>query len=136
MAGLGSGGAYGLRFGRPGKTGLLAAAGGSAAVLVLLALFLSAGGPEIFPYLFLFAFGALAGWTFVMATRLFLAESPRPGKAYGVDLLASFLGIILASAFIIPLAGIPRLVLGLAVLNGAGFLYVLAVPGGSGPRRG
>jgi spermidine synthase len=80
---------------------------------------------EGLPFAFLFAFGALAGYLFVTANRLFLQEMRSPGAAYGIDLIGSFLGIILASSFVIPLFGIPALLHRLAALNGIGLLFML-----------
>jgi hypothetical protein len=57
-----------------------------------------------------------------------MRETPHPGLAYGVDLLASFAGVILASALVIPLYGIPALILRLVILNALSFAYVLFSP--------
>ena len=61
-------------------------------------------------------------------TGICCENRPTRASAYGVDLLASFAGVILASALIIPLFGIPALILRLALLNALCFVYVLALP--------
>jgi spermidine synthase len=136
MAGLFAGSLAGRGRKRPAETDLAAILAASAGLLVLGQIMVERPGPEIVPFLFLFAFGALAGYLFVEANRLFLEENRHPGMGYGVDLLGSFLSVILASSFVIPLLGIPRLLGRLAVLNILGCLFVLAVavrqPGRSG----
>ena len=89
---------------------------------------LSGAGGEFPSFAILFGFGALGGYLFVEANRHLLRERPHPGLGYGVDLLASFAGVILASGLIIPLCGIPALVLRLTLLNAACFLFLLACP--------
>jgi len=138
MAGLAAGSFAGLR--QKGQSpGGLAAVQGALAVVILLVLEMAVSrGSEALPFLALAAVGALSGYLFVAGNRLFLKEVPRPGTGYGIDLLASFAGVILASSFIIPLFGIPLLLGRLAALNILGFLFTLAlaaVPAGPGPGR-
>lgn len=73
-------------------------------------------------------FGVLGGYLFVTANRRLVAEVPHPGLAYGVDLLASFAGVLLASILVIPLFGIPTLLLRLTILNALSFLYLVSSP--------
>jgi len=126
MAGLAAGSFAGLKRKRPGGPDLAVAQAGFAALLFLGVKMVEKPGPEALPFLLLLAFGGLTGYLFVVANRLYLKENPRPGMGYGVDLLGSFVGVILASAFVIPLLGIPRLLARLALLSLFGFLYVLA----------
>ncbi|MBE0712877.1 MAG: methyltransferase [Candidatus Aminicenantes bacterium] len=97
-------------------------------VLTLLAALksLSGSGGEIVPFALLLAFGALAGYLFVCANGLLLRERPHLGLGYGVDLLASFVGVVLASAVIIPLWGLPAVLLRLTILNAICLAYLLA----------
>jgi spermidine synthase len=72
----------------------------------------------------LLVFGVLSGNLFVTANILFITSRKDLGTGYGLDLLGSFLGALAASAFLIPLAGLPitaSLVLALNVLT-LGFL--------------
>ena len=102
---------------------------GTFIVLLLLTYRSLAGtGGEAAPFALLLGFGVLGGYLFVSANRLLLLETAHPGLGYGVDLLASFAGVILASGLIIPLFGIPALILRLALLNALCFLYLLAAP--------
>jgi spermidine synthase len=80
--------------------------------------------PQAALFGFLLVFGILSGSLFVSANRLFIKSRKNLGTGYGLDLLGSFLGALAASAFLIPLAGLPLtagLVLGLNVLA-LGFL--------------
>jgi spermidine synthase len=126
MAGLFLGSLAGLGRKRLGGGDLAVAQGGLVGLL-----FLTGGtasrAPEIVSFLILGAFGALGGYLFVAANRLYLRESPHPGMGYGIDLVGSFLGVLLASSIIIPLLGIPLLLSRLAVLNILGFLFVLTL---------
>jgi spermidine synthase len=127
MAGLFAGSTAGRWKKRPGETDLAATLAASAGLLLLGQIMVERPGPEILPFLFLFAFGALGGFLFVNANRLYLEKVRHPGMGYGIDLLGSFLSVILASSIVIPLLGIPRLLGRLAVLNVLGCLFVLAV---------
>ena len=102
----------------------------AAFVLLLLLTYrsLSGAGGEAAPFALLLGFGVVGGYLFVAANRRLLPVSAHPGLAYGVDLLASFTGVILASGLIIPLFGIPALILRLTLLNALCFIYLLAAP--------
>jgi len=127
MAGLFAGSTAGRRKKRSTETDLAATLAASAGLLLLGQVIVERPGPEIIPFLFLFAFGALGGFLFVAANRLYLERERHPGMGYGMDLLGSFLSVILASSFVIPLLGIPRLLGRLAALNVLGCLFVLVV---------
>ena len=81
-----------------------------AGLCLLLAALLAALGthpPQVIFFAAMLAFGSLSGSLFICANKL-LIKSPRDlGKGYGLDLLGSFLGALAASAFLIPLAGLP-----------------------------
>jgi spermidine synthase len=102
----------------------------AAFVLLLLITFasLSGAGGEPVPFALLSCFGALGGFLFVSANRLLLHETSHLGLGYGVDLLASFIGVILASALVIPLFGVPAIILRLTLLNALCFAYLLLTP--------
>lgn len=128
MAGLVLGSFLARRNRRHGPAGLLLVQG-----LLALSLFaalesLSGAGGQGIPYALLFVIGALGGYLFVAANALLLRGSTHRGLAYGVDLLASFAGVALASGLLIPLFGIPAVVTRLAVLNLLCFLFLLASP--------
>lgn len=126
MAGLAAG-ALAARV-RTGRGGIDLAAIQAAFVLLLAltSLSLTGRGGELVPYALIFGFGGLSGALFVSASRRLMAAAPRPGLGYGVDQLASFAGIVMASGLIIPLYGVPALLLRLAVLNALCFLFLLA----------
>ncbi len=108
-----------------GRAELAAVQGGFVLLLILVLLSLPGAGGEAVPFLLLAAFGVLGGHLFVSANRRILSETRHPGLGYGVDLLASFVGVILASALIIPLFGVAAVVLRLIVLNALCFLFLL-----------
>lgn len=125
MAGLVAGGVLGRARKRPGRADLPLVQAGF--VLLLLASFaaLSGGAGEAVPFALLACFGALSGILFVAANRRILREVQHPGLGYGVDLVASFAGAVVVSALLIPLFGIPALLLRLAVLNALVLLFTL-----------
>ena len=125
MAGLVLGSLPARRRKRPGRAGLPAVQGAFVLLLLLTLKSLSGAGGEIVFFALLLGFGVLGGYLFVSANRLLLREISHPGLGYGVDLLASFVGVILASALVIPLFGVPAVILRLAVLNALCFAYLL-----------
>jgi spermidine synthase len=125
MAGLVIGAALARRRKRPGRADLPLAQAGF--VLLLLATYaaLPGAGGEPVPFVLLGAFGVLSGLLFITANSLVLRDTPHPGLGYGVDLIASFAGAVLTSAILIPLFGVPALILRLAILNALTFIFVL-----------
>ena len=128
MAGLvfGSMGARSRK--RTGGADLVVVQGSFVLMLGLAEKCLGGAGGELALFALLFLFGGLGGYLFVSANRNLWPGSPHPGLAYGVDLLASFAGVILASALVIPLFGIPALILRLVFLNALSFIYLLLSP--------
>jgi spermidine synthase len=126
MAGLALGALAARARKRPAGIDLAAIQGGFVLLLAMTSLSLSGVGGEPVPFALIFGFGALGGALFVSASRRLLPEAPHPGLAYGVDQLASFAGVVLASGLIIPLFGIPALLLRLTVLNALCFFFLLA----------
>jgi len=128
MAGLVIGAVLGRRRKRPARAELPLVQGGFVLLLAATLGALGGRGGEPVPFALLAGFGALSGYLFIAANRLVLRETPHPGLGYGVDLIASFAGALVASALLIPLFGIPALILRLAVLNALALAFVLATP--------
>ena len=126
MAGLVLGSLLARRRKQPGRLDLPVVQGALVLALLITLGGLSGTGGEYVSFALLFAFGALGGYLFVSANRLLLRETPHPGLGYGIDLLGSFVGVTLASAVIIPLWGLPAVLLRLAILNAICFAYLLA----------
>jgi spermidine synthase len=123
---LGSLAARSRRHQRPAE--LTVVQGAFVLLLLLTSAGLSGSGGEFATFAILSGFGLLGGYLFVTANSRLVRDTAHPGLGYGVDLLASFAGVILASALIIPLFGIPALVLRLTVLNALCFVYLLVLP--------
>jgi spermidine synthase len=81
--------------------------------------------PEFSTFLFLLALGFLGGDLFVVSNHLFLKEHKNYGLGYGLDLMGSFLGALIASTFLIPLVGLPLLVRYLLLINSFCFLFLV-----------
>jgi hypothetical protein len=126
MAGLVLGSLLARRRKQPGRFDLPVVQGALVLALLITLGGLSGAGGEFVSFALLLAFGALGGYLFVSANKLLLRETPHPGLGYGVDLLASFVGVALASAVIIPLWGLPAVLLRLTILNSICFAYLLA----------
>ncbi|MCU0243336.1 MAG: hypothetical protein MUE80_01000 [Acidobacteria bacterium] len=125
MAGLVAGGALGRRRRRPGRADLPLVQAGFVLLLAATPATLRGTGGEVLTFGLLGLFGLLGGFLFVAANRIVAQERPHPGLAYGVDLVASFAGAVLAAALFIPLFGIPALILRLAFLNALCGLFLL-----------
>jgi spermidine synthase len=128
MAGLALGAIAARSRKRPGASEIKAVQAAFVVLLGLTFLVLPSAGREADIMAVLAAFGLLGGYLFVAANRLLLPRTAHPGLAYGIDLLASFAGVILASGLVIPLFGIPALVMRLIVLNALCLVYLLALP--------
>jgi len=94
-------------------------------LLFLLYLSLNIRPPEFSTFLFLLALGFLGGDLFVVSNHLFLKEHKNYGLGYGLDLMGSFLGALIASTFLIPLVGLPLLVRYLLLINSFCFLFLV-----------
>jgi spermidine synthase len=126
MGGLAGGAIAARSLKRPGRAEIAVIQGAFVLLLPLTSWILASAGREAAIMAVLAVFGILGGGLFVSANRQLLARTPHPGLAYGVDLLASFAGVILASGLIIPLFGIPALMLRLTILNALCFFYIIA----------
>ncbi len=124
MAGLVAGSWLGRKKTLASYSDLTAVQGGFVILLAVTRAGLVRTAPEVLPYLFLLAFGALGGFLFVVANRLLRGATAHLGLGYGFDLLGSFLGIIAASTLVIPLWGIPALLSRLTVLNLLLFVFL------------
>ena len=84
-----------------------------------------------FPLLAFFA-GFVGGLQFPLANALWLEETPGAARAagytYGIDLLGSCLGAVLASALLVPVLGIPQTCITAALLNVGSLLLLLLRP--------
>lgn len=142
MAGMGAGGAWGVRLAAPSGTltrWLLACQGG----LALLALTLALGLPAVTasPYLpaeallqviylaILFSAGFAGGGVFSLASRLWQERRPatpfRDGLFYAVDLLGATLGSLGLSLIVLPVWGVLPALYGVAALHAWAALLVL-----------
>ncbi len=127
MAGLVAGSFLARRRRGQGSGDLLASQGLLALALFVISPCQMTAQGEVLAYALLLGLGALSGYLFVAANALILRESAHRGLAYGVDLLASFIGVVLASGLLIPLFGIPAIVGRLVILNFLCFLYLLFI---------
>ncbi len=127
MAGLSIGALAGSLRRNPGAVDLLLYQGGFLILLVPMSGALQISRIEALPYLFLLAFGFLGGGLFTAANRMSLEGRANPGLGYGLDLLGSFAGLLLASGIIIPLSGIPAMLKALVILNGLCLLYFVSL---------
>ncbi len=102
-------------------------------LLATFALFSSRGSPSwganlLFPLLILGG-GLLGGFQFPLANKLYLRSGRRVSKSaglvYGLDLVGSCLGALLASAFLLPILGIPGTCWALALINFGAFFILL-----------
>jgi spermidine synthase len=80
--------------------------------------------PEFALFLFLLILGFLGGDLFIVANVLFLEQKKNYGLGYGLDLLGSFLGALVASSILIPLMGLPLLLKYLSLLNSFCLLFL------------
>jgi spermidine synthase len=84
--------------------------------------------PQSVPFILLFLFGALSGDLFIVANRLAIAARKSYGLGYGIELLGSFLGALVTSSLLIPLAGLRALLASVALLNFFVLVFLVARP--------
>ena len=94
-------------------------------LLFILILFLEAHPSEFFFFLFFLLLGYLGGDMFIVSNHLYLEQKKNFGLGYGLDLLGSFLGALVASSLLIPLFGLPLLVKYIFLLNSFCLLFLL-----------
>ncbi len=83
---------------------------------------------EFLFFIFLFSLGFLSGDLFIVSNLLYLEEKQNYGLGYGLDLLGSFFGALVASSLLIPLVGLLPLLKYLLLLNSFCFLFLLRHP--------
>ncbi len=94
-------------------------------LLLLLELFLEAPPSEFFFFMFFFFLGYLGGDMFIVSNHLYLERKKNFGLGYGLDLLGSFFGALVASSLLIPLFGIPLLIKYIFLLNSFCLLFLI-----------
>lgn len=133
MAGLALGSMAAIRKGTVSPKDMWMIQALKTALLGLILLSLGRTNAEFLPFLFLGLEGVLSGRLFVTANRLYQKSERRPGAAYSVDLLGSFLGALIAASIIIPLWGVPALMGRLLALNIVVLVFAIL---SFGPRTG
>ncbi|MEW5901408.1 MAG: hypothetical protein AB1715_08115 [Acidobacteriota bacterium] len=128
MLGLFFGGLLGSRSGAASFGRLLGTQSGFLALILLSWLTVQARPPEFLAYLLLFLFGGLGGDLFIVSNRLYLSEKTDYGKGYGLDLGGSFIGALVTSSLLIPLAGLSKLLAALFLLNLLCLFFLLTRP--------
>ncbi|MFW6129459.1 MAG: hypothetical protein ACOC6P_04360, partial [Candidatus Aminicenantaceae bacterium] len=93
-------------------------------LLITLQMFLKTDIPELFFYLYLLILGFFGGDLFVISNNLFLKNKKNYGLGYGMDLIGSFAGALITSAFLIPLFGIPVLIKYLILINSFCLIFI------------
>lgn len=99
--------------------------------LLLLGLFrlaIPARLPEVLAFSILLALGILGGGLFVASNRLFLRVREDYGRGYSLDLFGSFVGALVTSSLLIPLAGLARVIDSVIILNMLALLFLLTRP--------
>jgi spermidine synthase len=94
-------------------------------LLFLLVLFLEAHPSEFFFFLYFLLLGYLGGDMFIVSNHLYLEQKKNFGLGYGLDLLGSFIGALVASSLLIPLFGRPLLAKYIFLLNSFCLLFLL-----------
>lgn len=74
---------------------------------------------------YLFVLGYLGGDLFVVSTHLYLQVKKHYGLGYGLDLMGSFAGALVASTLLIPLVGLPLLLRTILLLNSFCLLFLI-----------
>jgi spermidine synthase len=128
MLGLFLGALLGTRISRPTYRWLAAIQIGFMLLLGLFRMALPARLPEVLAFLILFFLGILGGGLFVVSNRLYLRVRADYGRGYGLDLVGSFIGALVTSSLLIPLAGLSRVIDSVILLNAIGLLFLLTRP--------
>jgi len=84
--------------------------------------------PEVLAFVILLALGILGGGLFVASNRLYLRIREDYGRGYSLDLFGSFIGALVTSSLLIPLAGLARIIDSVIVLNIMTLLFLLTRP--------
>ncbi len=86
-------------------------------LLLVFLIMMRARPPEVLAFLILFALGYLGGDLFIVSNQLYLKSKADYGLGYGLDLLGSFGGALLTSTLLIPLTGLPFVLISIFLLN-------------------
>ena len=124
MGGLCLGGLIGTRIMKPNLKKIFIIQGGFLLLLFGLGILIRHHHSEPIYFLFLTAMGLLGGSLFVLSNNLYLKFQKKLGLGYGLDLLGSFLGAMVVSSILIPLAGLLTLTRYLLLLNSLVFLFI------------
>jgi hypothetical protein len=84
--------------------------------------------PEVLAFSILLALGLLGGGLFVASNRLYLSVREDFGRGYSLDLFGSFIGALVTSSLLIPLAGLARVIDSIIILNILTLLFLLTRP--------
>jgi spermidine synthase len=128
MLGLFLGALLSTRISSPTYGWLAAIQAGFLFLLVLFRLAIPAKLPEVLPYLILLVLGILGGGLFIVSSRLYLRAHADYGRGYGLDLVGSFVGALITSSVLIPLAGLSRVIEAVILLNLIGLVFLLTRP--------
>jgi len=128
MLGLFLGALLSTRVRRPNYRWLAGIQVGFMLLLGLFRLALPARLPEVLAFLILFFLGILGGGLFVISNRLYLRVRADYGRGYGLDLVGSFIGALVTSSLLIPLAGLSRVIDSVILLNAMALLFLLTRP--------
>jgi spermidine synthase len=128
MLGLFLGSLLSTRINRPTYGWLAAVQAGFLLLLVLFRLAIPARLPEVLPFIILLVLGILGGSLFAVSNRIYLRARADYGRGYGLDLIGSFVGALVTSSILIPLAGLSRVIDSIILLNVMGLVFLLTRP--------
>ena len=128
MLGLFLGSLLSTRINRPTYGWLAAVQAGFLLLLVLFRLAIPARLPEVLPFIILLVLGILGGSLFAVSNRIYLRARADYGRGYGLDLIGSFVGALVTSSILIPLAGLSRVIDSIILLNVMGLIFLLTRP--------
>jgi len=72
----------------------------------------------------MFVVGIIGGAVFAILNNIYLENEENPGYIYAFDLLGGSLGALLASTLLLPVFGVPKVLLGLAVLVIVNLIFI------------
>jgi spermidine synthase len=128
MLGLFLGAILSTRISRPTFGWLAAVQAGFVLLLVLFRLAIPVRLPEVLAFLILLMLGILGGGLFAVSNRIYLRTRADYGRGYGLDLIGSFIGALITSSVLIPLAGLSRVIDAVVFLNVMGLVFLLTRP--------
>ena len=84
--------------------------------------------PEFLSFVLLLLMGGLSGEVFIVSNTLYLREKINYGLGYGLDLAGSFGGALVTSSILIPLVGLPAVLVFVFLLNLLCFVFLITRP--------